>query len=240
MSQSQKILMVDDDETLVTAVSIHIEGLGYELEHAPDGECGLRCATENDYALMILDLTMPKLDGIEVLKALRERGRNLPVLVLSSRADEVDRVHGLELGADDYLGKPFGVAELVARVKALLRRAPLAESAQSAQSPQTIEAGDLRIDIDARRVTRSGKEISLKPLEFDLLVFLASSPDRVFTRDQLIELVWGYNSEGYDRAVNTCITRLRAKIEDDPKNPTFVQTVWGVGYRFASSSDIKD
>lgn len=231
----EAILMIDDDELLVEALRGHIEQLGYMFAAAHDGKTGLELANSRQFRLLILDRSLPDTDGIEILRKLRDSGADLPVLVLSSRADEVDKVLGLDSGADDYLAKPFGVSELLSRIKALLRRG--AANATSGSFDE-IRVGELRIELQSRRVFARGEEVELRPLEYELLLFLASSPGRVFTREQVLEAVWQTQAEGYEKAVNTCINRLRNVIELDPRAPKYILTIWGVGYRFASEHDL--
>ncbi len=225
------ILIVEDDSYLVDALRVHIEALGYALDHAATGEQGLEMAVARAYALVILDLNVPKLHGLEVCRRLREHDRRLPILILSAQHEEIDKVLALELGADDYLTKPFSVRELLARIKALLRRS---RGAPPPGEGEVLTRGALQIDTTMRTVTRNGKGVALTPIEFDLLAFLARQPGRPFTREQLIREVWGYTGSGYARTVNTCVNRLRTKLEDDAEDPQFIESVRGIGYRFRS------
>ncbi|MGD8395386.1 MAG: response regulator transcription factor [Candidatus Eiseniibacteriota bacterium] len=234
-----RILIIEDDPEIADLVAIHLRDLNFELDRAADGAEGLRRAVEGDYRLVILDLMLPELDGLEVCKRLRREKEGLPILMLTARSEEFDKVLGLELGADDYLTKPFSVRELMARVKALLRRAsrPVDDGIEEGGGSE-IRIHDLRIELEKRRVSLddgSGgeREIELTPKEFDLLVLFASHPGRVFSRDELLNKVWGYQFEGYGHTVNSHINRLRAKIESEPSEPRLITTVWGVGYRFA-------
>jgi DNA-binding response OmpR family regulator len=234
---SSKILVVEDQEDIAELVQMHLQDLGYSVDIAPDGIDGLRRAP--DYDLLVLDGMLPGKDGLEVLRSLRTSGVNLPVLMLTARAAEIDRVVGLEMGADDYLSKPFSIPELQARVKALLRRAAnnLAPAASSSQGgTEVIAQGQLKIDVNAHEAWFANRPLSLTSKEFDLLLHFARHPGRVFSRVQLLEAVWGTTYEGYELAVNTHINRLRAKVEVDPANPRMIQTVRGVGYRFQSAS----
>jgi DNA-binding response OmpR family regulator len=233
---SSKILVVEDQEDIAELVQVHLQDLGYTVEIAADGLEGLRRAPE--YDLLVLDGMLPGKDGLEVLRALRSSGANLPVLMLTARAAEIDRVVGLELGADDYLTKPFSIPELQARVKALLRRAAsnlTMAAQQAAGTKETITQGDLRIDLHAHEAWFSNRPLALTSKEFDLLLHFARHPGRVFSRVQLLEAVWGTTYEGYELAVNTHINRLRAKVEIDPAKPRMIQTVRGVGYRFQAT-----
>jgi DNA-binding response OmpR family regulator len=229
----KNILIVEDDANIADLVEIHIKDLGYEMERAEDGQAGLEMGCAEDYALIILDLMLPKLDGMEVCKRLRARDIRTPILMLTSKSEEFDKVLGLELGADDYLTKPFSIRELLARVKALLRRVEFDHSAL--QTGEKIKIGDLSIDVEQHRVTLAGDRIELTAKEFDLLALFAHKPGRVFSRNELLDAVWGYQFAGYEHTVNSHINRLRAKIEKDPANPQYIETVWGVGYRFVES-----
>jgi DNA-binding response OmpR family regulator len=190
-------------------------------------------ALKGDYRLVILDLMLPGLDGLEVCKRIRKERDTLPILMLTARSEEFDKVLGLELGADDYLTKPFSIRELVARIKAIVRRSSRSGAGAAAPTAAAIEIHDLSIHLEKRRVIQEDRTIELTPKEFDLLVLFASHPGRVFTRDELLNQVWGYQFEGYGHTVNSHINRLRSKIERDPSEPELITTVWGVGYRFA-------
>lgn len=231
---SEKILIVEDDPDIADLIELHIVDLGYTLDRATDGITGLQKAKTGDYSLIILDLMLPKLGGLDVCKQLRAEKTQTPILMLTSRSEEFDKVLGLELGADDYVTKPFGIRELIARIKALLRRAHLVDEAAQAE---TLQRGDLAIDLIKRRVVLKDKRIDLTAKEFDLLVLFATHPGRVYSREQLLDQVWGYQFSGYNHTVNSHINRLRAKIEKDPSDPCFIQTVWGVGYRFAEQEE---
>jgi DNA-binding response OmpR family regulator len=205
---------------------------------AHDGETGLRKALETQYSLIILDLMLPKLEGLELCRRLRAKPNYTPVLMLTAKSSELDRVVGLELGADDYLTKPFGIRELLARVKAIHRRMEaMAATATPDLQSQLIEADELSIDVERRKVWIEGDLIELTAKEFDLLVQFAGNPGRVYTRAQLLDLVWGYGSESYQHTVNSHINRLRAKVEKDPAHPRYILTVWGVGYKFSEAED---
>ena len=221
------VLVVDDEPTIAEVVSRYLERAGYETATAGDGLEALRIAGERRPDLVVLDLMLPELDGLEVLKRLREDERATAVILLTAKGEESDRVVGLRRGADDYIVKPFSPAELVARVDAVLRRIhPPAEDAE----PIAFEG--LEIDVRGRRVLAGGEEVQLTQREFDLLHFLARHPGQAFTRDQLMDRVWEYDFYSDTTTVTVHIRRLRAKIEPDAEHPRFIQTVWGVGYRF--------
>jgi len=232
------VLVVDDEPTIVEIVARYIARAGYEAREAFDGPGALAAARERRPDLVVLDVMLPGLDGIEVMRRLHEQpGEPVPVILLTARAEESDRLTGLRRGADDYVVKPFSPAELVARVDAVLRRAtPRSGDAASAEGDAAappLEHGPLRIEPGARRVTLAGAEVGLTQREFDLLLFLARRPGRVFTRDQLMEAVWGHAFFTDTSTVTVHVRRLRAKLEPDPAQPRFVETVWGIGYRFA-------
>jgi DNA-binding response OmpR family regulator len=230
------ILVAEDQTDIRELLVMNLRSAGYEVSSVGDGEQALarQLATPSD--LLILDLMMPRMDGLEVCKALRSKGSATPILMLTAKSTELDRVLGLELGADDYLTKPFSLAELLARVKALLRRADLLAAAQaSAQSAgqkgAVIRNGDLEILPAKRQVRYRGALIEFTALEFDLLMHFASHPGHVFSRSQLLNAVWGYTHDGYEHTVTTHINRLRAKLEADPMRPELILTARGAGYR---------
>jgi DNA-binding response OmpR family regulator len=222
----KKILVVDDEPTLVATVKYNLEREGYQVATAADGESGVAVARAERPDLIILDLMLPGLDGFEVCRILR-REMTAPILMLTAKTEEVDKVVGLELGADDYVTKPFSMRELLARVRALLRRA-------EAPPPEAkvLTAGDLQVDLRRRQATWRGQALVLKPKEFDLLVFFLQNCGRAFTREQLLDQVWGYDFAGDTRTVDVHVSWLRQKIEDNPAKPTRLLTVRGVGYRF--------
>ena len=228
----KRILVVEDEPQLARLVEMHLSDAGCRVTVAHRGAEGLAAAAEKPFNLVVLDLMLPDMDGLDVCRRLRQREDYLPILMLTARSGEVDRVLGLELGADDYLTKPFSVRELVARVKAILRRVDrmAADGETVDDTPIVIEG--LEIDPGKRRVLVKGDSVRLTAKEFDLLVHFARHPGRVYTRSQILDLVWGYGEGTYEHTVNSHINRLRAKIEDDPSQPHFIQTVWGVGYRF--------
>jgi len=232
------VLVAEDQADIRELIALNLKGAGYQVQAVADGHAALASQAEQASDLLVLDLMMPGLDGLEVCKALRARGRATPILMLTAKATELDRVLGLELGADDYLTKPFSMAELLARVKALLRRAELLRAAQAAGAGGAAGApaaiivnGELEIDPTRREVRVGARALELTALEFDLLLHFASHPGRVFSRAQLLDAVWGYSHEGYEHTVTTHINRVRAKVEADPMRPKFVLTVRGAGYK---------
>jgi len=229
----KRALIIEDDERIFDLISMHLLDLGFETEHAKEGPLGLQKALEKEYDLIVLDLMLPKLDGFEVCKRIRERNKQVPLLMLTARSEELDKVLGLELGADDYITKPFGIREFIARVKALMRRVEVdRRRGMGEDEAEVLQYGSLAINCTNRTVQVDGKLIDLTNKEYDLLELLARNPGRAFNRQQLLDAVWGYQYEGYNHTVNSHINRLRSKIEDDPSNPKYVQTMWGYGYRF--------
>ena len=227
------ILVAEDQVDIRELLVLNLRGAGYEVRAVADGVAALQSQIEQPSELLILDLMMPGKDGLEVCKALRARGSATPILMLTAKSTELDRVLGLELGADDYLTKPFSLAELLARVKALLRRADLLRAAQSSahEQGQRLRNGELEILPVKRQVKRRGEAIEFTALEFDLLLHFASHPGHVFSRSQLLNAVWGYTHDGYEHTVTTHINRLRAKLEADPLRPEMILTVRGAGYK---------
>ena len=232
-----KVLVIEDELDIAKLVQLHLQDLPCEVNLAFDGIVGLAEAEAKPYDLIILDLKLPGLEGLEVCKRLRARGRYTPILMLTSKSSELDRVLGLEVGADDYLTKPFSVMELTARVKALFRRVEMLSKKEEGAQAKLLQAREMTIDIERHAVTVRGQGIELTAREFDLLVHFARHPGRVYTREQLLDQVWGYQHSGYDHTVNSHINRLRSKIERDPQNPEYIHTVWGVGYKFAEGRD---
>ena len=233
------ILVVEDDDDLRPALARRLADAGYRVETAATGPAALAAVAERVPDLVLLDVMLPGLDGVEVCRRLRADHPLLYIVMLTARADELDRVVGLEVGADDYVTKPFSVQEVVARIRAALRRARTVRerlAAGPADDPEApVGAGPLRIDPVRREVTVSGEPVHLTVREFDLLLFLARHPDRPFTRSQLLQSIWDITYQGYDRTIDSHVQRLRAKIEADAGNPEFVRTVWGVGYKFAGA-----
>jgi two-component system alkaline phosphatase synthesis response regulator PhoP len=237
-SAKRGILVIEDDPDIATLVRIHLGDLGHEVEIATDGNRGLERALAEPWSLVILDLMLPGIDGFEVCKRIRAKSAALPILMLTARAEELDKVLGLELGADDYLTKPFSVRELTARVKAILRRIKVEREMKSEELSQEVEFGGLRVDFEKRRIELDGKLVELTAKELDLLLLFARHPGRAYSRQELLDLVWGYQFLGYSHTVNTHINRLRGKIEVDPSAPKFIKTVWGLGYRFTESQEL--
>ena len=232
---TRRVLVVEDDPDIGRLVTLQLAELGCESRLIDDGVSALAEAQAGRYDLVILDIMLPRMDGLQICRRLREHERYTPILMLTAKSSEIDRVLGLELGADDYLTKPFSMLELAARVKGVFRRAEQAEVAAKDAAPQAqlIESDGLRIDLQRHEVQVAGKAVELTAKEFELLVYFARCPGRVFTRAQLLDQVWGYSHSGYEHTVNSHINRLRTKIEADPGNPDYIQTVWGVGYKFA-------
>jgi DNA-binding response OmpR family regulator len=234
---SRKILVVEDDKDIARLVELHLQDEGYAVTVAADGASGLRRATSDPYDLIILDLILPGLDGLEICRRLRARPEFTPVLMLTAKSTDLDRILGLEMGADDYLVKPFNVRELLARVKALFRRVEALAAKEEGQRQRPIRSGGLLVEPETRKVSVDGKPVHLTAREFELLLELCRHPGKVYTRAQLLDKVWGYSYQGYEHTVNTHINRLREKIEANPASPRYVLTVWGVGYRFGGTED---
>jgi len=226
---SQRILVVEDDARIADLIAKNLEAVGYECHAVSDGGLSLSEVARLRPALVVLDLGLPGLDGVEVTRRIR-RDNDVPILMVTARSGEGDKLLGLEVGADDYITKPFSTAELVARVRALLRRST------GTVTERVLELGDLRIDPARRVVERGGETLPITTLEFDLLYFLAARPGRVFTREALMEHVWGVDRVVDDRSIDSLISRVRRKLERDPSQPRWLQTVWGAGYRFAEAA----
>ena len=236
MDSNKRVLIVEDDLHIAELLRMHLRDEGYVVEHAADGHAGLRELERSHWDALVLDLMLPGIDGLEICRRARAMARYTPIIIISARSSEVHRILGLELGADDYLAKPFSVLELVARVKALLRRTDaLARNAR--MNSGSLSIGELDIEPLAREVRIDGKLIELTPREFDLLHFFALSPGKVFSRLDLLNHVWGYHHDGYEHTVNTHINRLRIKIEIDPAQPRRILTVWGHGYKLSASAN---
>lgn len=234
MDTMKHILIAEDQTDIRDLLALNLRNAGYRVEAATNGRAALESHIRQPADLLLLDLMMPHMDGLDVCKALRASGSTTPILMLTAKSTELDRVLGLELGADDYLTKPFSVAELLARVKALLRRADLVRAASvstAAPADTALTNGDVEISPAKRTVRLRGQEVELTALEFDLLLHFARHPGRVFSRGQLLNAVWGYTHDGYEHTVTTHINRLRAKLEADPLRPEVILTVRGAGYR---------
>ncbi|ABE42503.1 response regulator transcription factor [Polaromonas sp. JS666] len=235
MESAKRVLIVEDDTHIAELLRMHLQDEGYAVQHAADGNAGLRELERGSWDALVLDLMLPGVDGLEICRRARAMTRYTPIIITSARSSEVHRILGLELGADDYLAKPFSVLELVARVRALLRRTDaLARNARMESG--LLELGNLRVDPVAREVQVEGKSVELTPREFDLLYFFARHPGKVFSRLNLLNQVWGYQHDGYEHTVNTHINRLRMKVEADPTEPRRILTVWGRGYKLAISA----
>ncbi|QWX82870.1 response regulator transcription factor [Cellulophaga sp. HaHaR_3_176] len=225
----KKILIIEDDLEIVKLLEIHLTDQIFETSKATDGATGLEMALQNDYDLIILDLTLPNMNGIEVCKNLRAK-KNTPIIMLTAKSEEIDRVLGLEIGADDYMTKPFSIRELLARIKAVMRRSNTVK--QNTKESSIINVDGMLIDIDKRKVLINDVKIELSPKEFELLHLMANNPGRNYSRTELLNIIWGYNFSGYEHTVNSHINRLRAKIETDMANPNYILTTWGIGYKF--------
>ncbi|MGE5620589.1 MAG: response regulator [Sphingomonadaceae bacterium] len=228
-----KILVVEDERILLDTLRYNLSKAGYEVRTADDGEAALRVARQESPDLVILDVMLPKVDGFDVCRTLRQES-SVPILMLTARDDEVDKVLGLELGADDYLTKPFSLRELMARVKALLRRSEMVLSDGERLAGKPLREGDLEVDLLSHQASRAGTPLHLKPKEFDLLAFLMRQRGQAFSRDQLLQHVWGYDYAGDTRTVDVHVRWLREKVEADPSSPRLIETVRGIGYRFKS------
>lgn len=226
---AKRVLVVDDEKLIVKGIRFSLEQDGMDVECAYDGEEAVAMAKENQYDIVLLDLMLPKLSGLEVCQQIREFS-NVPIIMLTAKNDDMDKIMGLEYGADDYITKPFNILEVKARIKAIIRRTSKKEEKQKNDS--IIETGDLRMDCEGRRVFIAGKEINLTAKEFDVLELLVLNPNKVYSREKLLGLVWGTDYPGDARTVDVHIRRLREKIENSPSDPKYVHTKWGVGYYY--------
>ena len=230
----RRVLIVEDEPELARLIERQVLQAGYDVQSVATGEGAIRVADARPFDLVLLDLMLPGIDGLETCRRLRAREHYMPIMMLTARSTEVDKVLGLEMGADDYLTKPFGIQELLARIKAIFRRVDaLAAHLESVGRRLTVGDG-LQIDACEREASVRGQRLALTHKEFDLLMYFAQNPGRVYTRAQLLDAVWGYSHEGYEHAINCHINRIRAKIERDPSHPTLLLTVWGVGYKFTT------
>jgi DNA-binding response OmpR family regulator len=229
----KNVLIIEDDLEIIHLLEIHLKDLGCEVTKATQGDDGLRKAIELVPDLIILDVMLPEMDGIEVCQKIRANNIQSPIMMLTARSEEIDKVLGLEVGADDYLTKPFSVREFIARVKAIFRRQKMSVTEVVTDSNEKVMQFDnLSVDVEMRKVILDGIKIELSPKEFELLVFLSSNPGKSYDRTKLLNLIWGYDFQGYEHTVNSHINRLRSKIEPDMGNPKFILTTWGVGYKF--------
>ena len=226
---AQRVLVVDDEKLIVKGIRFSLEQEGMEVDCAYDGEEAVQKAKENEYDIILLDVMLPKLDGFEVCQQIREFS-SVPVIMLTAKGDDMDKILGLEYGADDYITKPVNILEVKARIKAIIRRTK--KKAPEKENRKVVEKGDLHLDCDSRRLNIGGKEINLTAKEFDLLELMALNPNKVYSRDHLLNAVWGYDYPGDVRTVDVHIRRLREKIEANPSEPKYVHTKWGVGYYF--------
>jgi len=229
---SHKVLIIEDSAEIANLIQLHLKDIHCDADIAADGARGLACFDQGNYQLVILDLMLPVIDGLEVCKRLRSQARYVPIIMLTSKSSELDRVLGLEMGADDYITKPFSLPELVARVKAQFRRLEAMQASTIKADSPRLQFADLVIETDKHRVLLAGNKIELTAKEFDLLLHFANHPGRVYSRAALLDKVWHYRYEGYEHTVNSHINRLRNKIEADPAKPYYILTVWGVGYKF--------
>jgi DNA-binding response OmpR family regulator len=231
---THNLLIVEDNADIAGLIQLHAKDIDCASDIASNGKQALEMFERKNYQLVILDLMLPEVDGLEVCRQLRTAASYVPILMLTSKSSELDRVLGLEVGADDYITKPFSIPELMARIKAQFRRAEALHTEEKTKTTN-VSLGGLSIDTAKRQVTIDGEEIELTAKEFDLLLHFSTNPGHVYTRMQLLEQVWGYQYEGYEHTVNSHINRLRAKIEKDPADPVYILTVWGVGYRFCEA-----
>lgn len=233
---THQVLIIEDDPDIARLVQMHLNDIDCRAEIVGNGADGVAAFNKGRYDLVVLDLMLPGMDGLAVCREIRKSEGYVPILMLTAKSSELDRVLGLEMGADDYLTKPFSVLELQARIKALFRRTEaLTGSRENKPAQELIDRGDIVIDVTRHQVKVRGEPVELTAREFDLLLHFASHPGSVYSRIQLLDSVWGYNHEGYEHTVNTHINRLRTKIEADPANPRYILTVWGVGYKFAET-----
>ena len=224
---AKKVLVVDDEKLIVKGIRFSLEQDGMEVTCAYDGEEALHLAQENKFDMILLDIMLPKMDGFEVCQAIREFS-NMPIVMLTAKGDDMDKILGLEYGADDYITKPFNILEVKARIKAIMRRTAASEPKE--ENSKVIESGDLKLDCESRRLFVQGREINLTAKEFDLLELIVMKPNKVYSRENLLNLVWGYEYPGDVRTVDVHVRRLREKIEPNPSEPKYVHTKWGVGY----------
>ncbi len=228
--KNKSILIVEDDREISDLLKLHLLDQGFSITKTFNGKNALQLALTREYDMILLDIMLPDLDGLEICRELRKQKNNTPILMLTSKSDEIDKVLGLELGADDYITKPFSIRELISRIKALFRR--IDGYNQQEDGSETLNFGELLIDGTNHKVMLMGERVELTPKEFNLLFLMAKHPGRTYTRENLLDLVWGYQFSGYEHTVNSHINRLRSKIEKDISNPRYIITSWGLGYRF--------
>lgn len=228
----KNVLIIEDDSQIIELLTIHLTDLSCKVESVRNGRDGLDIALKGSFDLLILDIMLPGINGMEICRRLRHSGVQTPILILSAKSEEIDKVVGLETGADDYLTKPFSVREFIARAKVIFRRGDDAKEQHPRSVKTQMQYGDLQIDVEMRKVTLNSARIDLSPKEFELLTLLASSPGRSYSRKQLLNLIWGYDFDGYEHTVNSHINRLRGKIEANISHPRYILTTWGIGYRF--------
>ena len=228
----KNVLIVEDDYDIVELIDIHLRDISCNLKKTYSGDKGLKAALEENFDLIILDIMLPEMDGIEICRTIRAKNIKTPIVMLTAKTEEIDKVLGLEIGADDYITKPFSVREFIARVKALLRRSEMHSNKYDASSSQILTFKNLEIDREKKKVSINGQRIDLSRKEFELLSLLASNPGKSYSRTRLLSLIWGYDFDGFEHTVNSHINRLRAKIESDMSKPEFILTSWGIGYRF--------
>ena len=233
MNEEQSVLIIEDDREIANVVVINVKDLGYRGIVKETGPEGLHSALKDSFELIILDVMLPGMDGLEICRRIREKDPRTPIMMLTARTEEIDRVLGLEIGADDYLTKPFSLRELTARIKALIRRSRTRNNTENVDRENKKQIGRLLMDFANRSVLQDGTELDLTVKEYDLLSLFMKHPGRAYSRADLLNLIWGYQFEGYEHTVNTHINRLRNKIEPDPSHPVYLKTIWGVGYRFS-------
>lgn len=227
-----KVLVIEDDKNIIELLTIHLADLSCHITSAENGKEALEIAMTNDFDLIILDLMLPGMNGMEICRRIRQKDHNTPIMILSAKSEEIDKVLGLETGADDYMTKPFSIREFIARVKVIFRRNEDTGHGSVETNKGVMRFGELEIDVDKRKVTLNNTRIDLSPKEFELITLLASNPGKSYSRKRLLNLVWSYDFEGYEHTVNSHINRLRGKIEKDISSPKYILTTWGVGYRF--------
>ena len=226
---AKKVLVVDDEKLIVKGIRFSLEQDGMVVDCAYDGEEALKMATDHEYDMILLDVMLPKMDGFEVCQRIREFS-NMPIVMLTAKGDDMDKILGLEYGADDYITKPFNILEVKARIKAIMRRTNAGQAKE--KNGKVIESGDLRLECESRRAFVMNKEVNLTAKEFDLLELLVNNPNKIYSRENLLNLVWGYEYPGDVRTVDVHVRRLREKIENNPSEPKYVHTKWGVGYYY--------